>query len=213
MPEAIYYFPQNFLWGTATSAFQTEGQNSNTNWSVWENTSGKIFDGQKSGKACNWWAGSWKEDLNRAQSTFQNAHRMSIEWSRIQPSIDRWDQSALDHYRQMVLGMVERHITPMITLHHFTEPLWIYEKGGWENPEIIDFFSEFVRKSVESLKEFCKNWITINEPNIYVYEGYIDGAFPPGKRDLKSAFNVMENMIKGHIATFDIIHSTIVAYL
>jgi beta-glucosidase len=207
MPEAIYYFPRKFLWGTATSAYQIEGLNTNTNWSIWEKTPGMIHNGQTSGIACNWWSGLWREDLNRANSTFQNAHRLSIEWSRIQPEADRWDQSALDHYRQILQGMVDRNITPMVTLHHFTEPLWIYEKGGWENPEIVFLFSEFVRRSVEGLKEFCNHWITINEPNIYVYEGYIEGVFPPGKKDLEAAFYVMENMIKGHSAAYEIIHS------
>lgn len=206
MPNATYYFPRKFIWGTATSAYQNEGSNFNTNWSIWEELPGKILNGDRCGNACDWWSGNWKEDLNRMQINGQNGHRLSIEWSRIQPAIDRWDQSALDHYRQMIKGMVDCNITPMVTFHHFTNPIWIEEMGGWENPDIIPLFAEFVRRSVSCLSIFCSLWITINEPNIFVVEGYIEGIFPPGKKDLKIAFVVMENMLKAHSAAYEIIH-------
>ena len=99
MPKATFYFPQGFLWGTATAAHQVEGNNTNNNWWAWEQQEGRIINGDKSGRACDWWAGRWREDFDRAQETYQNAHRLSVEWSRIQPAPDRWDESALDRYR------------------------------------------------------------------------------------------------------------------
>jgi len=97
MSEATVHFPRGFLWGTATAAHQVEGNNTNNNWFAWENTPGKIVEGQKAGLACDWWGGHWKEDFDRAQNASQNAHRFSVEWSRIQPAPDVWDNEALEN--------------------------------------------------------------------------------------------------------------------
>src|SRR6187549_530994 len=148
MVQAAYHFPRGFLWGTATAAHQVEGNNTNNQWWLWEqngHTQGT------SGLAADWWGGRWKEDMDRAAETHQNAHRFSVEWSRIQPERDRWDEDALDHYRMMARGMVERGITPLITLHHFTDPLWVYDKCGWEMDDIVQVFEKYVRKVVEAL--------------------------------------------------------------
>jgi beta-glucosidase len=206
MPSATFHFPTGFLWGTSTSAYQVEGNNSNTNWNQWEAIPGKIFENQKSGKACDWWAGRWKEDMDRANATHQNAHRLSIEWSRIQPEINRWDEASLDHYREILQGLRDRDLSPIITLHHFTEPMWLSEIGGWENDEIISFFDHYVAKVVEGLKEYCNYWIPINEPNVLAHQAYIEANFPPGKRSLKSAFKALSNMVKAHICAYSTIH-------
>ncbi len=125
MPKTSIHFPAGFLWGTATASHQVEGGNTNNNWYQWESMDGKIKGGQRYGLACNWWGGKWKEDLDRAAEGHQNAHRLSIEWSRVQPSPDRWDEDALEYYRQIIRGMVDRKLEPMVTLHHFTDPLWL----------------------------------------------------------------------------------------
>ena len=88
--DASYPFPHGFLWGTATSAHQVEGGNTNNNWYQWEQTPGRIKGGAVSAKACDWGGGRWKEDLSKARDGGQNAHRPSIEWGRIPPSPDRW---------------------------------------------------------------------------------------------------------------------------
>ena len=206
-PEGTYHFPKGFLWGTATAAHQVEGQNTNNNWYAWENQPGHILEGQKAGLACDWWGGRWKEDFDRAAETGQNAHRMSIEWSRIQPTPDRWDEDALDYYRQMLRGLVDRNITPMVTLHHFTDPLWLGEMDGWENDRAPELFARFVRKAVDALKEYTNLWITVNEPNVYVYAGYIKaGGFPPGKNSLKLLGKALANLVRGHAAAYHVIH-------
>ncbi len=91
---------------------------------MWESSRGKILNGHTSGLACDWWGGRWKEDFDRAAETGQNSHRLSIEWSRIQPEYDRWDEEALDYYREIIRGLISRGIRPMVTLHHFSDPLW-----------------------------------------------------------------------------------------
>ncbi|HOV30981.1 MAG TPA: family 1 glycosylhydrolase, partial [Anaerolineaceae bacterium] len=90
MPRGTFNFPDNFLWGTATAAHQVEGNNTNNDFWAWEQEPGHIFNGDKSGVACEWWAGRWREDFDRAQETYQNAHRLSVEWARIQPAPDMW---------------------------------------------------------------------------------------------------------------------------
>jgi beta-glucosidase len=205
-PYGTYYFPEGFLWGTATAAHQVEGRNPNNTWTAWEQEQERIVDGQKSGSACDWWGGRWQEDFDRAQATYQNAHRLSIAWSRIQPAPDRWDENALDRYREMLRGLRSRKMTPMVTLHHFSEPLWVAEMGGWENEAVIDLFAEFVRKSVEALQPYCNLWVTINEPNVFMVSAYVEGVFPPGKKDLKIAMRVMQHMIRAHALAYHVIH-------
>jgi beta-glucosidase len=109
----------------------------------------------------------------------------------------------------MLRGMRDRGITPMITLHHFTDPLWLTERGGWETEAVVPLFDRFVRKVVVALKEYCTLWCTINEPNGYALNGYINHgvvAFPPGKADIKLAFQVLANLIRGHAAAYRTIH-------
>jgi len=207
MPTATYTFPAGFLWGSATSAFQVEGQSPASNWSAWVNEPGRILQGMKPGLACDWWGGRWKEDFDRAAEAGQNAHRLSVDWARIQPAEDRWDEDALDHYRQIVRGAVERGLLPMVTLHHFIDPLWLSEQGGWANPKSPQYFEAFVRKTVEALKEYVSLWVTINEPNVYYFNGYFSGEFPPGHHgDLESVFTVICNMLRGHAAAYRTIH-------
>ena len=206
MTQAIIQFPRGFLWGTATSAHQVEGNNTNNNWWAWEQQAGHIDNGDKSGLACDWWGGRWKEDLDRAVETGQNAHRFSIEWSRIQPAPDQWDESALERYRAMLRGMLERGLTPMVTLHHFTNPIWLEEQGGWENDDTPQKFAAFVRKAVQALKEYVSYWVTINEPNTYAVAAYKAGEFPPGKKSMSAYLHSSINLVRAHAMAYRIIH-------
>jgi len=207
MPEASYHFPKGFLWGTATSSHQVEGNNSNNNWSTWEDEPGKIVKDEKAGLASDWWGGRWKEDFDHAAQTYQNTHRLSLEWSRIQPEKDRWNESSLIYYREIVSGLVQRGIKPMITLHHFTDPLWFSSIGGWENDNAPELFEQHVRRCVVALKDQTDLWCTINEPNLYALLGYIAGTFPPGKRgDFGALFRIYTNLLMGHALAYRAIH-------
>jgi beta-glucosidase len=207
MVQATYHFPRGFLWGTATSAHQVEGGNTNNNWWAWEQEHGRIAEEGKAGRACDWWSGRWRDDFDRAADAGQNAHRFSVEWSRIQPAPDRWDEGALDRYREMLRGLRERNMTALVTLHHFSEPLWVYEQGGWENPQIAEWFNRFTAKVVEAFKEYVTLWVTINEPNVFTYYAYLDGSFPPGEKDFRKALRVQENMIRAHAVAYRTIHA------
>ncbi len=203
MIDATFHFPRGFLWGCATAAHQVEGNNTNNQWWQWEqegHTNGK------SGLACDWWGGRWREDFDRAAEGHENAQRISVEWSRIEPEPGKWDEEALEKYRNMLRGLHQRGMTAYVTLHHFTDPLWLTERGAWETPEVVPLFERFVRKTVGALKEYCTLWCTINEPNSYAVLGYIAGWFPPGKYDVRLSGRVLANMLRGHAAAYQAIH-------
>ncbi len=206
MAQATFHFPRGFLWGTATAAYQVEGKNIHSNWWAWEQEPGRILNGHISGPACDWWGGRWREDFDRAADAGQNAHRFSVEWSRIQPTPDRWDENALDRYREMLRGLKERGMTPMVTLHHYTEPNWITELGGWENEAIGGHFEKYVHKVVEALKEYVSLWITLNEPNALITRSYILGDFPPGRMNIRTAFRAGVNLVQAHAVSYHAIH-------
>ena len=202
MPSATYHFPRGFLWGTATSSHQVEGYNRNNQWWAWEQQPGKILNGDRSGPACDWWGGRWRDDFERAAESAQNAHRFSIEWSRVHPQPDKWDEDALERYRAMARRLNDLNMTALITLHHFTDPLWLAERGGWENEQAVEFFAAYARKTVEALRDYCNLWVTINEPNLYAILSYLFGDFPPGKKDLKAAGRVLANLARAHAAAY-----------
>ena len=199
--QAIHQFPQGFLWGCATAAHQVEGQNVN-DWWRWEQTPGHVYRNQKSGRACDWWSGRYVEDFDRAADMHNNSQRISIEWSRIEPEPGRWDDYALERYRDMLKALVERGMRPLVTLHHFTNPLWIADQDGWLWDEAPTYFERYVRKVVETLGDLCSFWCTINEPAVYATGGFSLGIWPPGKRSGSALSHVMFNMIRGHAAAY-----------
>ncbi|MFN3285548.1 MAG: family 1 glycosylhydrolase, partial [bacterium] len=145
-------FARVFRWGTATSAHQVEGCNRNNDWWAFEQLPGRIRQGDRSGRACDWWRNA-EADFDRMVALHLNAHRLSVEWSRLEPQAGRVDESAVRRYRQMLRGLRERGVEPMVTLHHFTLPLWVARAGGWENPEAVDWFlDEYRRKYFERMK-------------------------------------------------------------
>ena len=127
--QRILRFPDGFLWGTASSSFQCEGGNTNSQWHRWEQ-SGHILTGEISGRACNWWQEA-ERDFSLAEQMENNALRLSIEWSRVEPAEGYWDSAAIDRYRAMLTDLRRRHMRPLVTLHHFSDPLWFADRGGF----------------------------------------------------------------------------------
>ncbi|TFH34469.1 MAG: glycoside hydrolase family 1 protein [Anaerolineales bacterium] len=207
MIAASYQFPPGFLWGTATAAHQVEGNNVHNDWWAWEQQADRILHGQQSGLACDWWGGRWQEDFDRAAQTHQNTHRLSIEWSRIEPEPALWDESAIEGYREILSGLIERGMVPMVTLHHFTTPQWVQERGGWLSEQVITWFERYVRKVVEAMHDLVSLWITVNEPNVLAYAAYADGSFPPGRSSLQETAQVVANLVKAHAAAYHAIHA------
>ncbi len=205
MPNSIHAFPADFRWGTATSSHQVEGNLTNNDWYAAEEHGGYIYENQRAGLACDWWNRA-EEDFDRMAELNQNAHRLSIEWSRVEPSQGEWDEEALLRYREMLQGLLKRGIEPMVTLHHFTNPLWLAEQGGWENEQVVTWFERYVRKVVSALGDLTDIWCTINEPAVMIGQAYGLGAFPPGKKDLNAALRVGINVVRAHAAAYHAIH-------
>lgn len=197
-------FPPGFLWGTATAAHQVEGGNSNNQWWDWERQ-GRVWHGDRSGDACDWWRAA-EADFARAAALGQNAQRLSVEWSRIEPREGEFDDAALGRYRAMLQELRRLGITPMVTLHHFTDPRWLAARGGWLHPDTPARFARFARRVVGALGDLCGLWLTINEPNVYAVEGYLLGQWPPGATDLSQTLRVVRGLLRGHAAAAAAIH-------
>ena len=198
--QRILHFPSGFLWGTASSSHQCEGGNVNNQWYRWEQQ-GHILTGEASGIADNWWENA-ERDFNLAEQMENNALRLSLEWSRIEPAEGRWDSAALDRYREMLTNLRRRHLKPIVTLHHFTEPLWFADRGGFADEANIRFFVRYATYAVQTLKDLCDFWVTINEPNVYAAQGYVIGSSPPGERDIIRASQVLCNLVQAHVQAF-----------
>lgn len=198
--QRVLRFPEGFLWGTATSAYQFEGGNTNNQWYCWEQQ-GHIRAGDSCGLAANWWERA-EDDFALAQDMGNNALRLSLEWSRVEPDEGRWESAAIDRYRAMLADLQRRGLKPIVTLHHFTEPLWFADRGGFAVERNIRSFTRFVTYVVQHMRDLCDFWITINEPNVYTALGYVPGIYPPGKHNLAEALRVLRNLMQAHVEAF-----------
>jgi beta-glucosidase len=191
-------FPDGFLWGTASAAHQVEGGNRNNDWWEFEQQPGRIANGDSSEMACDHY-NRYREDFSLLREMNQNAHRLSIEWSRIEPSEGEFDSRQIRHYRDVLGELREQGIQPMVTLHHFTSPLWFARKGGWTARGSAGAFLPFVHRMVDELGDLVTMWCTINEPNIYAANGWITGEFPPAHHgDIGAVYRVTANMRRAH---------------
>jgi len=197
-------FPEKFYWGTAASAYQTEGGIKN-DWSV---AGAKPRQGRgkyDAGLACDHY-NRFEEDFDLAKNMNNNAHRFSIEWARIEPEEGKFDQKEIEHYRKVILALKQRGLEPFVTLYHWTLPVWFVEKGGWLNPDAPKYFERFVEKIVLEYKDLVKFWITLNEPNIYVFFSFSVGAWPPFKKNWFKSRKVFKQLVIAHNIAYQIIH-------
>jgi len=201
-----WHFGKDFLWGSATSAYQVEGNCTNNNWYQFESaadTNGqpRISNGQKAGICCDHW-NRYKEDIRLMKELSLNAYRFSVEWSKIEPKQGEFDESALDHYEQVVDELRANGIEPMITLHHFTNPVWFEEQGAFLQENSPDIFAKFAEHVVRRLGPKVKMWCTINEPSSYTLAGYFMSIFPPAEKNLQKAATALKNLLRAHTAAY-----------
>lgn len=190
----------NFLWGVATSAFQLEGS-PYADWASWDD-----ILSQKPAVTNHY--NLYRTDLELLRDLGVNAYRFSLEWSRIQPRENAWDNQAVAHYQEIIDILIKSCIEPMVTIHHFTHPLWFIKKYPWHLDTSIDKFMTFVEKIVLSLRG-VKYWITFNEPYVLILGGYFEGCTPPGKRDASLGIEALKNVLTCHGKAYDVIHSAI----
>ena len=202
-------FPAGFLWGTASAAHQVEGYNRNNDWWQWEQVPGHIAGGDSSLVACDHYR-RYREDFRLLRKMRNNAHRLSIEWSRVEPRPGEFDVRALRHYRDVLSELREQGLAPMLTLHHFTSPTWFTRRGGWEAGDAPAAFLRFVRRVVAELGDLVELWCTINEPSIYAANGWMVGEFPPGRRgDVVAFYRVLAHLREAHELAYRAIHEAL----
>jgi beta-glucosidase len=194
-----------FLIGVATAGYQVEGGYNGSgepanNWIDWEQ-SGRV---ERSGLACDFWAHP-EEALDRARAIGCNSFRLSVEWARLEPEDGRFDGAALERYVEILEMCAARDLTPIITLHHFTHPVWLGEEF-WLRPGSPDRFARHVARVLPTLVAHCRHWVTINEPNIVSLQGWISGACPPGRKNaFADAYCVLDNLLCAHVLASDAI--------
>ena len=201
-----FKYPENFGWCTATAAHEVEGDNTNSDWWAWELIPGKIKDGDRSGKACDEWR-RVKQDIALMKNLGVNQYRFSVEWAKIEPEQGAWNKNALSHYKREIELLLESGIEPLVTLNHFTLPLWFAKLGGWANPNSPELFEKYVEKVVLWCGLPVKTWITFNEPVGSFAGGYIAGIVPPGRTDFFDLHaSPLVNLLQAHANAYHLIH-------
>lgn len=197
--------PSEFLWGAATSAHQVEGNNIHNDWWDWEQ---RTPGAHKSGLACDHY-NRYAEDFALVKSLGHNAHRLSLEWSRIEPAYGQWNGKAVEHYRGVLSELRRQGMKSFVTLHHFTNPIWLARQGGWLNERSPELFARYAEEAVRQLGDLVDAWITINEPMVYATHGYWHKKWPPQHRSLREMLKVIRHMAQGHEQAYRVIHKII----
>jgi beta-glucosidase len=215
-----FQFPKKFMWGVATSAHQVEGDTHNQ-WSVWELENAKSLakraeyaqshvpiwpeikksastpDNYISGKATDHF-NLYERDFDLVKKMNMNSFRFSVEWSRVEPKEGTWDAAALTHYKKYILALKARKIEPVVTLFHFSLPVWFTEKGGFEKRRNIKYFVRFAEKVLGEIGAGVRYIVTINEPEVYATQSYLAGNWPPNKTSRKQTLKVYINLARAH---------------
>lgn len=210
-------FPKNFLWGASTSSHQIEG-NTNNQWSKWEKDNAKrlslaaknkwqdwqkekfpeMFDFQNyiSGRACDHY-NFFREDFDLVAEGSHNAHRFSLEWSRIEPEEGKFNEKEIEHYRKVIKELKNRNIEPLACLWHWTNPLWLGDSPE-ANSKFSFYFSRYAKRMVEEFGRDVKFWITLNEPTSVIANCYTNGNWPPQKKNFFLSRRVYKILAESH---------------
>jgi len=194
---------RGFLWGAATAAHQVEGGNRWNDWWALEEA-GRLP--HRSGEACRHYE-TFDADFALGRSLGHNAHRLSFEWSRIEPTPGAWNDDAIAHYAAVVDSLRRHGLEPVVTLQHFTLPAWLAARGGWLAPDAVERFAGYVDVVARAFSGRVCHWITINEPTVYVKHAYVSCDWPPcGRRSWLDAARALRALGRAHTAAYDVLH-------
>lgn len=199
-----FKFKDQFALGVASAATQIEGGENNGNWNDWYHK-GMIKDGSNPARATMHYQ-KWKQDADLMAKMGIKNYRLGIEWARICPEEGKVDKEALAHYRKEIAYLKEKGISILLTIHHFSNPMWFESMGGFTKRENLKYFIRFVKLVVNTFADQVSEYITINEPNVYATQSYFFGTWPPGEKSIINACKVMSNMAICHIKAYEIIH-------
>lgn len=197
-------FKDRLSLGVASAATQIEGGECGSNWNDWYHK-GRIKDGTNPARATDHYH-LWQQDADLMAEMKIKHYRLGIEWAKICPREGEVDQEAVDHYRNELLYLREKGIQVLLTIHHFTNPMWFEEKGAFTKKENLHYFLDFVKLVVEAYGDLVSEYITINEPNVYATSSYYFGDWPPGEKSFQKAITVMSNMTYCHTKAYRLIH-------
>lgn len=199
----VLSFPQGFIWGTATSAYQIEGAvtedgKGESIWDRFSHTPGNVLNGDTGDVACDHYH-RYPEDIRLMQDLGLPAYRFSIAWPRIFPAgKGQVNEAGVDFYQRLVEGLLDAGITPFITLYHWDLPQALQDEGGWANRDTASYFAEYAGLMARRLGDRVTYWITHNEPGIVAFLGHYIGEHAPGRRDLEMAVQVSHNLLVSH---------------
>ncbi|HSQ65337.1 MAG TPA: family 1 glycosylhydrolase, partial [Polyangiaceae bacterium] len=202
----VHTLPASVVLGTATSATQIEGGCSTIDWWEFAREPGRVAGGDVPDVACDHWS-RFREDVALQSRLGMAAHRMSVEWGRIEPAEGRFDDGALDRYREETALLRSCGIEPMVTLHHFSFPTWLARRGGATARDFPERFERFARRVARALADHVTLWITINEPNVLVAQGYLLGAWPPASNDPSALPRAIAGLRRAHAAAYRALHA------
>ncbi len=198
-------FPGDFLWGAATSAYQVEGGNDNSDWWDWERAPDTPC-AAPSGAACDHYT-RYPADIALLASLGLNTYRFSVEWARIEPSEGVFDARELAHYRDVVDCVLSNGLVPMVTLNHFTLPRWVAAEGGWTSKRVPALFERYCRRTLEGLGDGVPWYCTINEPTALSTGAYMSGwGFPPRVVDVPRWRTAIGLLVDAHRRAVAAIH-------
>lgn len=191
-------FPSNFFWGTSTSAAQTETAGPH-NWKGIEAMDGHVLDRTTDHELRR------EEDLSYIRQ-FGSVYRCGVDWSRLQSGpFKDFNERVVDEYQTFFAQLVDEDIDIILVLHHFAQPIWFEELGGWLKEDNIPAFVDFAQRCCDHFGEYIFNWNTFNEPNVYASASFLIGLFPPYQKSLKKANRVLRNMGMAHNIIYDVL--------
>ena len=199
-------FPDDFRWGSATSAHQVEGGNTNNDWWDFEHDPASLARAS-SGDGIDHFH-RYADDFALLASLGHNTHRLSIEWSRIEPAPGEFSRAALLHYRRVLTALRDTGMTAFVTLHHFTLPRWFAARGGWLAPDAVDTFAHYCRHVTAELGELMPFVCTVNEPQMVALHGYLEGYHPPGVTNPMKWRRAGEVLLDAHFAAVRAVRAT-----
>ncbi len=203
-------FPDGFMWGVATSGYQTGLIGRNSDWWEWERGHDSVRLNEPADDYHTRQRYEW--DFALAQHIGISHFRLSVDWSLIEPEEGKWDKEEINHYRKELLNLKKQGIEPIICLNHFVLPKWTADKGGWLNPEMPILFGRYAEKVAKELGKplKIKIWLTLNEPTAIVVCGYIKAEYPPGRKDdWKSAQIAFHNLARAHRIAYRTLHGVL----
>ena len=199
-----FKLPETMLLGVSTASTQIEGGNVNSNWNDWY-AQGKITDGTDPATGNDHWE-KWQEDTELLSEMGLQLYRFSVEWARLMPQEGKVDETVVLRYRRELELLREKGIRSLLTIHHFSNPMWFEGKGGFTKEENLGDYLSLVELVIDRFGDLCSDYITINEPNVYTTNSFFFGAWPPGETNLKNTIHVMENLAFCHIKAYNMIH-------